>query len=326
MHGGSWVVAAVTVGLSVVGWNALHRQPGGPWQAATREGALLVGPAVLALVAGALVAERLWPAVARPFAARGHRQDAAYLGLYVVAAVPTVTLLGTGAAVTLGRLDGGLTLGPFDGMPRWAFVVLALVMIDFANWLAHWCNHRVTALWGYHSLHHSQEEMSILTSFRAHPLVHTSFELIALPLVVLGTAGAVPAPVLIGYIVLSTLPHANVRWSYGPLRSVVVSPAYHRLHHDENDLRGVNLGTVLVVWDRLAGRAVLPDRSAPPVATGLAGRPLPVEQDAAAAGWVVTMVRQLAAPLRLSERVTPVPATSSWVSSAPVSLAQRSVL
>ena len=121
-------------------------------------------------------------------------------------------------------------------------------------------NHRIDAFWRFHALHHSQEEMSILTSFRAHPFVHTSFQLTAVPLIVLGTGGAVPASVLVGYIVLSTMPHANVNWGFGPLRYVIVSPAYHRLHHDRDDRRGVNLGTVLVLWDVLAGLAVFPSR------------------------------------------------------------------
>ena len=81
---------------------------------------------------------------------------------------------------------------------------------------------------------------------------------------------------------------------------MVVSPAYHRLHHDRDDWRGVNLGTVLVVWDVLAGLAVFPAgpwRRFVPVPTGLAGRPLPVEQGAGA-GMVRTMGRQLWSPVR----------------------------
>ena len=265
------------------------------------QGVVLVGPAVLALVVLALAAERLWPAVARPVGAVGHRQDAAYLALYVAVAVPAVTLIGAGAATLLQRLDGGFTVHPFAGLPRWALVVVVLVLIDLANWTSHLYNHRVDAFWRFHALHHSQEEMSILTSFRAHPLVHTSFQLTAVPLIVLGTGGAVPASVLVGYIVLSTLPHANVNWGFGPLRYVIVSPAYHRLHHDRDDRRGVNLGTVLVVWDVLAGLAVFSarrrDAAFVPVPTGLAGRPLPVEQ-AAGAGVVRTMGWQLWSPVR----------------------------
>ena len=275
------------------------------------EGVVLVGPAVLVLVALALLAERLWPAVGRPLGAVGHRQDAAYLALYVMVAVPAVTLIGAGAATVLQRLDGGFTLHPFAGLPRWALVAVVLVLIDLANWASHLSNHRIHAFWRFHALHHSQEEMSILTSFRAHPLVHTSFQLTAVPLVVLGTGGAVPATVLVGYVVLSTLPHANVTWGFGPLRYVVVSPAYHRLHHDRNDRRGVNLGTVLVIWDVLAGLAVFPGRRAvpstatppvTPVATGLAGRPLPVEQELVqgGVGLLRTMGRQLASPVTVT--------------------------
>jgi len=271
------------------------------------QGVVLIGPAVLTLVVLAVAAERLWPAVARPVGAAGHRQDAAYLVLYVAVAVPAVTLIGSGAATVLERLDGGFTLHPLAGLPRWALVAVVLVLIDLGNWTSHLYNHRVRAFWRFHALHHSQEEMSILTSFRAHPFVHTSFQLTAVPLIALGTGGAVPTSVLVGYIVLSTMPHANVNWGFGPLRYVIVTPAYHRLHHDRDDRRGVNLGTVLVLWDVLGGLAVFPTRrgepgSVPvpvpvPVPTGLAGRPLPVEQVAGAA-MVRTMGRQLWWPIR----------------------------
>jgi sterol desaturase/sphingolipid hydroxylase (fatty acid hydroxylase superfamily) len=263
----------------------------------TAEGMALVGPAVLVLVAVMLVAERSWPAVPRPLGAVGHRQDAAYLVLYAAIAVPIVTLLGTGFAVTVLGVAPWLVLHPLSGVPRWVLVVAVVVVMDGCNWLAHLLNHRLTTFWRYHALHHSQEEMSILTSFRAHPLVHASFQLAALPLIMLSTSGAVPFPVLVGYVLLSTLPHANVPWSFGPLRYVVVSPAYHRLHHDRSDQRGVNLGTVLVCWDVLAGLAVCPHRGAAPVATGLSGRPVPVEQAPGAGGWISTLGRQLGEPL-----------------------------
>jgi sterol desaturase/sphingolipid hydroxylase (fatty acid hydroxylase superfamily) len=256
-----------------------------------------VGPAVLVLVALALAAERRWPAVRRPLTAAGHRQDTAYLAVYVLVAVPVVALVSTGFAVTVFHLAPWLVIHPLPPAPRWLLVALVLVVMDACNWGAHFLNHRIGTFWRYHALHHSQEEMSILTSFRAHPLVHASFQVAALPLLVLGTSGAVPLPMLVGYVLLSTLPHANVNWGFGPLRYLVVSPAYHRLHHDQGDTRGVNLGTVLVLWDVLAGLAVFPDGGADPVATGLRGRPIPVELDAGAGGWVGLLVRQLTEPL-----------------------------
>ena len=186
---GTWAVVGATAALAAVGWRVLATAPGGPWHAMVTQGVVLIGPAVLALVGLAVAAERLWPAVARPVGAVGHRQDAAYLALYVALAVPAVTLIGAGAATVLQRLDGGFTVHPFAGLPRWALVTVVLVCIDLANWTSHLYNHRINAFWRFHALHHSQEEMSILTSFRAHPFVHTSFQLTAVPLIVLGTGG-----------------------------------------------------------------------------------------------------------------------------------------
>lgn len=51
----------------------------------------------------------------------------------------------------------------------------AVIGIDAVDWLTHLANHRLIALWRLHAVHHSQEELSILTTYRAHPLVHVSF-------------------------------------------------------------------------------------------------------------------------------------------------------
>jgi sterol desaturase/sphingolipid hydroxylase (fatty acid hydroxylase superfamily) len=293
----SWAIGALSALLAWQGWQALASSPDGPRHAITAEGMVLVGPAVLAVVAFALLAERLWPAVPRPLNSVGHRQDALYLAVYVLVAVPVVTLLGTGFAVTVLRLAPWISRHPFAGFPRWTLVLLAVLLTDACNWVAHYLNHRLGTFWRYHALHHSQEEMSILTAFRAHPLVHASFQVAALPIFLLGTAGEIPLAVLVVYIVLSTLPHANVRWSFGPLGHLLVSPSYHRMHHDEADLRGVNLGTVFVIWDLLAGLAVFPTKGSAPVATGLRGRPVPVEQSPDAGSCFEVLVRQLFDPL-----------------------------
>ena len=47
--------------------------------------------------------------------------------------------------------------------------------MDGCNWFVHLANHRVRMLWRFHELHHSQEDMSVLTVFRTHPLIHVSY-------------------------------------------------------------------------------------------------------------------------------------------------------
>jgi sterol desaturase/sphingolipid hydroxylase (fatty acid hydroxylase superfamily) len=259
--------------------------------------AQLVAPGFVALVLAAVACERLWPAVPRPLLARGHVQDACYFVLYVLAVAPFMTLLGVGSAIIWRGHAAWLQATWTAHWPRWSVVVATLVAMDLCNWLAHVADHRVGALWRIHTLHHSQEELSVLTSFRAHPLMHTSgFVLATVP--VLALTGAHPlAPILITvYVCLGTLPHTNVRWSYGPLGRVVVSPAYHRLHHAREGRQEVNLGVVLTVWDVLAGMARFPARGSAPCTTGLAGRPGLVEQQDGAPPPVRLLFGQLAQP------------------------------
>jgi sterol desaturase/sphingolipid hydroxylase (fatty acid hydroxylase superfamily) len=240
--------------------------------------ATLVPPLFVGLVLLTVVCERIWPAERRPLFARGHVQDALYFLVHVLAIAPFMTLLSVGAAVVLGGHAAWLRAPWTAHWPRVAVVVVTLVAMDLCNWLAHVADHRLGALWRFHALHHSQEELTVLTSFRAHPLMHTTgFVLATVP--VLALAGAHPlAPVLVTvYVCLGTLPHMNVRWSYGPLGRVFVSPAYHRLHHAA-ERQDRNLGVVLTVWDMASGRARFPDPDEGPCATGLAGRPVPVEQ------------------------------------------------
>jgi sterol desaturase/sphingolipid hydroxylase (fatty acid hydroxylase superfamily) len=146
-------------------------------------------------------------------------------------------------------------------VPEVVVVAAILLGIDAMNWAAHVANHRSAALWRFHALHHSQEDMSVFTTFRTHPLSHASYLLALLPALVLDASGTVPAAGVIVYGCLVTLPHANLRWSFGPLGRVFVTPAYHRLHHASGPVEGrrvANFGFVLVCWDRLAGSAVFP--------------------------------------------------------------------
>jgi sterol desaturase/sphingolipid hydroxylase (fatty acid hydroxylase superfamily) len=140
--------------------------------------------------------------------------------------------------------------------------------------------------------------MSVFTTFRTHPLAHATYLPTLIPVLVLGAGGPVPAVSLVVYGCLVTLPHANLRWTFGPLGRVVVSPAYHRLHHARSplDARGaVNFGFVLVGWDRLAGLAAFPTGESP-IPTGIAGRPVPIEQAVRKSATAGVILAQLAQP------------------------------
>lgn len=309
LYGPAIVLAAVTAWVLWVGAVTLgHSADLG---AGLRAGwAELVAPPVVALVVLLLFTELRWSIRHGTVATRGRRHDALYLGLHVVAVVPLMTLLGVAFAHLLGSHAGWAEMPATARWPRWLLLGLTLVLMDGANWLAHWADHRFAVLWRMHALHHSQEEVTVLTSFRAHPLSHLAgFLLATVPVIVLlGDRGMAPLLVT-GYVCLGTLPHADVPWSLGPLGKVVVSPAYHRLHHAADRSDGYNLGVVLTVWDVLAGRARFPVAGAPAYRTGLADRPLPTEQAHPGRGHLDLLVAQLAEPFRARRPTDTVVAT-----------------
>ena len=258
----------------------------------------LAAPLLVVLVVATGICERIWPAERRPLLARGHVQDACFLALHAIVVIPLMTLLSVGAATLVASHAHWIELRSTAHWPGWLLIPVTIVAMDGANWLAHYADHRVDALWRFHALHHSQEELSVLTSFRAHPLMHTTgFLLATIPVVALMPARPI-APVLITiYVCIGTLQHANLRWTFGPVGRVIVSPAYHRRHH-ATDNQGVNLGVVLTIWDILVGRARFPARGDGVGRTGLDGRPVPVEQDAPTRLAPLLVAEQLAEPFQ----------------------------
>src|SRR5438046_1838793 len=57
----------------------------------------------------------------------------------------------------------------------------------------------------------------------------------AIPLVALGIDAGVVARNVPGLALYAIALHANVRWTFGPLRYVIASPTVHRWHHTSED-------------------------------------------------------------------------------------------
>jgi sterol desaturase/sphingolipid hydroxylase (fatty acid hydroxylase superfamily) len=292
----SLVVAGITAGLLWVAVAGLLRQ-GQLGTVLSAGRAELAAPLLIALVVVTGICERIWPAEPRQALARGHVQDACYLALHAIFVIPLMTLLSVGAAALIGDHAHWIEL-PTEHWPGWLLIPVTIVAMDGANWLAHYADHRLDALWRFHALHHSQEELSVLTSFRAHPLMHTTgFVLATIPVVALMPTRPIVPVLITAYVCIGTLQHANLRWRFGLLGRVLVSPAYHRLHHAP-DTQDVNLGVVLTIWDVLTGYARFSSRRDGVGRTGLDGRPVPVEQDDSAAPPLLLMAGQLIEPFQ----------------------------
>jgi len=143
-------------------------------------------------------------------------------------------------------------------LPRWAAVLIAIIVLDLAIYLQHVLFHAVPALWRLHRMHHADLEFDVSTGLRFHPL-----EILLSMLIKFTVVAAIGAPalsVLIFEIVLnatSMFSHTNMRIPERidrVLRWLVVTPDMHRVHHsivarETNS----NFGFNLPWWDRLFG-------------------------------------------------------------------------
>lgn len=248
--------------------------PGEFW---THISPLFPGPDSIAhtLLLGAIAAvlltpaEKLAPASRQPLLLRkGLTLDLAYwfatplLTRCITGAVLAFVFLLVVLAIGADRIPEDFLargFGPLSLQPAWLQCLEILILADFVDYWTHRCLHR-SSLWRIHAIHHSPQEMNWISSSRVHPLndlITRSCQL--LPIVGLGfAASSIMAVVpLIAFYVMFL--HSNVRWDFGPLRWVLVSPAYHRWHHT-SDAEGIdkNFAGIFPIWDVLFGTAYFP--------------------------------------------------------------------
>jgi len=186
-----------------------------------------------------------------------------------VAVVITVVAL---AVVTGTHISADSGLAPFHAgsfvtsLPIWQQGLLALVVADFVGYWTHRAFHR-GRLWPFHAVHHSSKQLDWLSSVRVHP-VNDVLPAIArvVPLLLLGFDPLVLAGVVPFFALYALLLHANVPWSFGPLRFVIASPSFHRWHHtNAAQGRDRNFAGLLPIFDLVFGTFHMPKGEQPQV-------------------------------------------------------------
>lgn len=178
-----------------------------------------------------------------------------------------------------------------------ALWLLYLACFDFLYYWLHRAQHRIPWLWRYHMVHHSDVNVSA-SSVGRHHWFEEGFRyfIVTAPLVVL-MGGAHGAPVwVLGFIVLNGIfMHWNVSFRFGMLERLVITPAYHRLHHSiEERHYDTNFGVFTQLWDRVFGTRQLPARSDYPE-TGIVGLSS-TRSWALLAPWPILLIRKNAEP------------------------------
>ena len=217
--------------------------------------AVYVQPWFYGSIGGLFVLERIWPAVPRQrVLSPGLAQDFLWFNLDLAFRVTVLAAVVRLLGLAYHRLTGGFSLPVFASWPVVGAVAASFVAVDFLHWLHHRVRHWVTVFWRFHEVHHAQRELNPLTDLRVHPVEHlVAQSIVFLPMIVFQLE-----PYALGVGVVVTLytkfVHANVRTNLGPLRHVLVSPQFHRIHHSRDPRhRETNFGVVLTVWDRLFG-------------------------------------------------------------------------
>jgi sterol desaturase/sphingolipid hydroxylase (fatty acid hydroxylase superfamily) len=120
-------------------------------------------------------------------------------------------------------------------------------------------------LWKFHAVHHSSVDVDWLSAVRLHPVNDVVMRIAAaIPVLLLGFAPLALAAAVPFFTFLAILVHANLDWDWGPLRSVIASPGFHRWHHtDEDEARDKNFAGLLPIWDIMFGTYYMPKHERP---------------------------------------------------------------
>src|SRR6185437_648984 len=183
----------------------------------------------------------------------------ANLALVIVNTVAVRFILpSTAIAIAAVANAKGWGLLPRIGLPGWAAVGAAIVLLDLAIYFQHVLFHAVPALSRLHMVHHADPDFDLTTGLRFHPLEVLLSAAFRMAVVV--ALGAPVFAVLAFEVVLnvaSMFNHSNVSLPARlepVVRRVLVTPDMHRIHHSvvEGE-RNSNYGFCLSLWDRLLG-------------------------------------------------------------------------
>lgn len=207
-------------------------------------------PAWLIVVAVCVLVEMAWRLAAR----RGYDGGQALTTLGLVAGnIPAALLqaLVVGAAFALTWRLAPVHL-PLQNPWTW---IAGFVVVEFAYYWFHRASHRMRWLWASHAVHHSAEEMTLLSSLRlGWTNLLSGGWIVYLPVIAMGFDPRMVAALLAFDLHYQFFLHTEAPVSLGPLEWLFNSPSHHRVHHGANDwCLDRNYGGVLIVFDRVFG-------------------------------------------------------------------------
>lgn len=137
-------------------------------------------------------------------------------------------------------------------------IIVAVLALDFSSWLVHLIMHKVKTLWGFHLVHHTDNNVDVTTGLRHHPGDSILRGVFFLLLIFVSGATMYGVMIYQTLLVLATaFTHANISLPQrldNALSYFLVSPNMHKVHHHwKQPYTDSNYGAVFSIWDRLFG-------------------------------------------------------------------------
>ncbi|HEX2441466.1 MAG TPA: sterol desaturase family protein [Methylomirabilota bacterium] len=214
-------------------------------------GSAIVGLAVLAC----FVAERRAPlrVAVRPLGERlGTNLPMVAIAALILRLAMVPAALGTAA---LAEQAG---IGLLRWLPATGASLIGFLLLDWSIYLWHRLNHRVSWLWRFHLVHHTDLDLDVTTAFRFHAgelLLSVGWRTVAILAI-----GPSPALLVLYEVVTQSATafhHSNWRLPARVERAlalVLMTPALHGIHHSIVEAEtNSNWSVVFSWWDRLHG-------------------------------------------------------------------------
>jgi sterol desaturase/sphingolipid hydroxylase (fatty acid hydroxylase superfamily)/Tol biopolymer transport system component len=153
---------------------------------------------------------------------------------------------------------------PVKDLPLWPQCVAILLIQDVMLYWIHRAFHTRWA-WKYHTIHHSTKVLDWLATIRFHPINNLlSFGFADITVLLLGFSPEALVMLVPFNIIYSAMVHANLNWTFGPLKYVFASPVFHRWHHTtlENGLNK-NFSATFPFLDVIFGTFYMPPGKLP---------------------------------------------------------------
>ncbi|RUL66418.1 sterol desaturase family protein [Dyella dinghuensis] len=140
-------------------------------------------------------------------------------------------------------------------MHDWRVWVIGFFVVEFAYYWYHRFSHEVRWLWASHAVHHTPEEMTLLSAIRLGwtNLISAGW-LVYLPVMALGFDPRMVIILLALDLRFQFFLHTEARVNLGPLEWILNTPTHHRIHHASNaPYIDKNYGGALIIFDRMFG-------------------------------------------------------------------------